>query len=69
MTTEDHAARVEQILAEARESALVATTWTCSMDSEGINHYIPAQPPWWDKFAVGVSAGILYCLVLNWLFS
>lgn len=69
MATDDHATRVEQILSEAREEALVATTWTCSMDSEDRARYVTAQPPWWNKFAVGLSVGILYCLALDWLFS
>ena len=32
MTTEDHTARAEQILSEARKEAIVEATWTCSAD-------------------------------------
>lgn len=71
MTTEDHAARVEQILSEARESAMVATTWTCSMDSDGANHFVAVPQPysWWNRFSVGWVAGLLFCLALDVLFS
>lgn len=71
MTTEDHATRVEQILAEAREEALVATTWTCSMDSDGVNRFVAVPQPhsWWNCFSVGWVAGLAFCSVLDWLFS
>ena len=69
MTNEDHAARVEQILSEARESAMVATTWTCSMDSEDRVRYVTAPTLWWNRFSVGWVAGLLFCLALDVLFS
>lgn len=53
MTTEDHTARVEQILSEARKEALVTTTWTCSMDSE-------AHEPLSDNSSCGLG-------LLDWL--
>lgn len=69
MTTEDRDTRVAQILAEAREEALVATTWTCSMDSEGRVRYVTVSTPWWNQFTIGWIAGLICFVVLDWLFS
>lgn len=69
MTTEDHTARVEQTLSEAREESLVGTTWTCSMGSEDRIRHVTVPCSWWNHFAVGWVAGLLYCLALDVLFS